>query len=98
MHTFVPSYALSPWLSYPGMPMFGITPCPVTIFTFGLLLLTTARVAWWIFVIPFVWSVIGGSAALLLGVPQDWLLLVSGVAIPLIVVRDRGRSHRAAIA
>jgi len=28
---------------YPEMPMFGITPCPVTLFTFGLLLLSTSR-------------------------------------------------------
>lgn len=77
---------------YPGMPTFGITPCPVTIFTFGLLLLTTARVPRWILVIPALWSLIGGSAALLLNVPQDWLLLISGfIAIPLIVLRDRRR-------
>jgi hypothetical protein len=75
---------------YPGMPMFGITPCPVTIFTFGLLLLTTAPVSRWILLIPFVWSLIGGSAALLLNVPQDWLLLLSGfITIPVLVVRDR---------
>lgn len=78
--------------AYPAMPMFGITPCPVTLFTFGLLLLTTAPVSRWILVIPFIWSLIGGSAALLLAVPQDWLLLVGGlVAIPLIVLRDRAR-------
>ncbi|MEJ8826971.1 DUF6064 family protein [Variovorax humicola] len=79
---------------YPEMPMFGITPCPVTVFTFGLLLLTTGPVSRWIVVIPFVWSLIGGSAALLLNVPQDLLLLVSGfIAIPLIVLRDRGSLH-----
>jgi len=33
---------------------------------------------------------VGGSAAILLDVPQDWLLLVSGlIAVPLIVIRDR---------
>ena len=75
---------------YPAMPMFGVTPCPVTIFTFGLLLLTTPPLSRWLPVIPFVWSLIGGSAAILLHVPQDWLLLVSGsVAVPLIVFRDR---------
>ena len=75
---------------YPEMPMFGVTPCPVTIFTFGLLLLTMRPVSRWLFVIPFVWSLIGGSAAILLHVPQDWLLLVSGfIAIPLIIFRDR---------
>jgi uncharacterized protein DUF6064 len=75
---------------YPEMPMFGITPCPVTIFTFGLLLLTVRPVPRLLFVIPFIWSLIGGSAAILLHVPQDWLLLVSGcIAVPLIVLRDR---------
>ena len=33
--------------------------------------------------IPFIWSLIGGSAAILLDVRQDWLLLVSGlIAVP----------------
>lgn len=63
--------------TYPEMPMFGVTPCPVTIFTFGMLLLTTQRLPRWLLVIPFVfvWSLIGGSAAIALGVTQDWLLL-----------------------
>lgn len=70
--------------------MFGITPCPVTLFTFGFLLMTTARVSMWVLVVPFLWSLIGGSAAVLLAIPQDWILLVSGVVtIPLIVLRDR---------
>jgi Family of unknown function (DUF6064) len=80
---------------YPEMPMFGITPCPVTLFTFGLLLLTLAAVPRWILVVPFIWSLIGGSAAILLGVPQDWVLLLSGiVAVPVIVLRDRGRPRQ----
>jgi hypothetical protein len=75
---------------WPAMPMFGVTPCPVTIFTFGLFLLTVRRFSHWLLVIPFVWSLIGGSAAILLDVPQDWLLLVSGVvSVLLIVIRDR---------
>lgn len=75
---------------YPAMPMFGVTPCPVTIFTFGLLLLAAPPLSGWLLVIPFVWSLIGGSAAILLRVPQDWLLLVSGfVAVPLIVFGNR---------
>jgi hypothetical protein len=61
----------------------------VTIFTFGMLLLTTSAVPRWLLVIPVIWSLIGGSAAILLHVPQDWLLLLSGlIAVPLIVVRD----------
>ncbi|TIP90190.1 MAG: hypothetical protein E5X60_27685 [Mesorhizobium sp.] len=68
------------------MPVFGVTPCPVTIFTFGFFLLAKPPVSGWVLAIPFIWSLIGGSAAFLLGVPQDWLLLVSGVvAVPLMV-------------
>ena len=75
---------------YPEMPLFGITPCPVTLFTFGLLLLTTSPVPRWLLVIPFIWSLVGGSATLVLGVPQDWPLLFSGLAtVALLVVRER---------
>ncbi len=76
--------------AYPNLPMFGITPCPVTIFTFGLLLMAKPGFSRWLLVIPFVWSLIGGSAAILLGVPQDWLLMASGfIAIPMIVLAGR---------
>ena len=75
---------------YPTMPMFGVTPCPVTIFTFGLFLLTVERLPRWLLIIPFLWSLVGGSAAILIDVPQDWFLLASGViAVPLVLVRDR---------
>jgi len=78
---------------WPALPMFGITPCPVTIFTFGMLLMTTARVPRVVLAIPFLWSLIGGSAAVLLSVQADWLLLASGVAaIVLLMLRDRGMS------
>lgn len=62
------------------LPMFGITPCPVTLFTFGLVFLATAPISRGLLVVPIVWSLIGGSAAFLLAVPQDWPLLFSGVA------------------
>lgn len=65
---------------YPAMPMFGITPCPLTLFTLGLLLLTVTRVPWRLLVVPVAWSLVGGSAALLLGIESDWPLLASGVA------------------
>jgi hypothetical protein len=76
--------------SFPGLPTFGVTPCPVTIFTFGLLLLTREPFPVSLLAIPALWSLIGGSAAILLNVPQDWMLLSSGIiAIPLIVARRR---------
>lgn len=84
--------------SYPQMPMFGVTPCPVTIFTFGLLLLAQPTVPRWVLVVPFAWSLMGGSAAFLLQVPQDWFLLLSGLAVIPIVMRDRRRQRTASFA
>jgi hypothetical protein len=65
---------------YPKAPQFGVTPCPVTIFTFGCLLLLKSPAKWWVFTLPVLWSLIGGTAAFLLDVPQDWILLASGPA------------------
>lgn len=76
--------------AYPAAPVFGVAPCPVTIFTFGLLLQTNGRTPWLAVAPAFVWSLIGGSAAFLLGVAQDWVLLVSGlVTVVLFATRHR---------
>jgi Family of unknown function (DUF6064) len=83
---------------YPTQPMFGITPCPVTLFTLGVLLLTSAPVPRWLLIIPLAWSLVGGSAAFMLGVPQDWPLLFSGLTIVYLVLRDRDRRHAGVLA
>lgn len=64
---------------YPRAPTFGV-PCPTTIFTAGLLL-ASAPARWTVSVIPIVWSAIGGSAAVLLGVRADLVLPVAGVLL-----------------
>lgn len=56
------------------LPAFGLTPCPLTLFTVGVLLLARGPVPRRVLVIPLVWSVVGGSAAVLLEMPQDWAL------------------------
>jgi hypothetical protein len=66
---------------YPWLPMFGITPCPLTLFTLGILLIANGPVPAWLLGIPLLWSIVGGSAAFLLGVAQDWLLLFSALAV-----------------
>lgn len=66
---------------YAAMPMFGITPCPVTLFSFGVLLLAQPPMPRRLLVIPLVWAMVGGSAAFLLAVPQDWPLLASGLLV-----------------
>ena len=63
---------------YPAAPTFGV-PCPTTIFTFGILLFSTNKVPWYIILIPFLWSLIGFSAALNLSVREDFGLVIAGV-------------------
>jgi hypothetical protein len=73
---------------YPKAPTFGL-PCPTTIFTFGLLLWTDMKVARSVLVIPFLWSIVGFSAALTLGIREDIGLVVAGiVGTGLILIRD----------
>jgi hypothetical protein len=74
---------------YPMTPLFGVAPCPTTIFTLGMLLLSNA--AWRLFVIPLVWSVIGGSAAVLLVVPQDYGLILAGAIAAMLITTRRWR-------
>ena len=74
---------------YPNIPIFGL-PCPTTIFTFGLLLWTTQRFPIYLLIIPFLWSIIGFSAALNLAVYQDYGLLIAGIlGTILILLRDK---------
>jgi hypothetical protein len=42
------------------------------------MLLLAHPVRWLTLAIPVLWSLLGGSAAFLLDVPQDWFLLFSG--------------------
>lgn len=72
---------------YPASPSFGITPCPLTIFTFGVLLLAS-RASWLLMVVPVLWAFVGGSAAVLLGVPEDWMLPISAVAAVVLMMRE----------
>jgi hypothetical protein len=65
---------------WPRAPMFGVAPCPTTIFTFGVLMLATPSVPWWLIAIPVIWALIGSTAAVLLGVPEDLGLLAAAVA------------------
>jgi hypothetical protein len=65
--------------AWPYAPMFGVAPCPTTIFTFGVLMLAVGPLPIWLVAIPVVWSAIGGTAAVLLNVPEDFGLVVSGI-------------------
>jgi hypothetical protein len=88
-------YPVLGWLlgqRYPSVPVFGITPCPLTLFTFGVLLVVRSAPRR-LLVVPALWALVGGSAAALLHVPQDWLLLASVLAVlPLLPAARRARA------
>jgi Family of unknown function (DUF6064) len=63
---------------FPATPTFGL-PCPTTIFTLGVLLWLQRPAPVSLLVIPLAWSVIGTTAALQLGVGEDFGLVVAGV-------------------
>jgi hypothetical protein len=71
--------------TYPASPTFGV-PCPTGIFTTGLLLTAAKPLPIAALVVPVLWAIIGGSAALLLGVTTDYVLLACA---PLLVWRVR---------
>ena len=74
---------------YPAAPTFGL-PCPTTIFSLGFLMLAQAPVPRRILVIPFLWSLLGATAATRLGIAEDFSLLVAGLlTVGLVLWRDR---------
>jgi len=74
---------------YPYAPTFGL-PCPTTIFTFGLLLLSDKKCPVIIVIIPFLWSVIGFTAAFNFGVLEDTGLLIAGLlTLPMLLIKNR---------
>jgi len=80
---------------YPNSPGFGVAPCPTTIFTFGLLLWTTRKIPVPILIIPFLWSLVGFSAALSLGIREDFGLPVAGIlGIILIPIHNKRLPRR----
>jgi hypothetical protein len=62
-------------------PMFGVPPCPMTIFTIGMLLLARGLWVFWLSIIPFLWSLIELMAALHLGMYEDLGLPLGGIVL-----------------
>jgi len=74
---------------YPSSPTFGL-PCPATIFTFGLLLLIDKKIPGLVIIIPFVWSIMGFTAAFNFGIVEDTGLIISGLlTLTLVFIRNK---------
>lgn len=63
---------------YPQSLPFGLVPCPLTVFTFGLLLMTNKKFPRRFLIIPCLWS-LGGFIPVSVGVLEDIGLVVAGV-------------------
>jgi hypothetical protein len=62
-------------------PMFGVAPCPTTIFTIGVLLMARGRWVAWLAIIPFLWSLVGILAVTQLEMLEDFVLPIAGVTL-----------------
>lgn len=62
--------------AWPKMPTFG-TPCPVGLFTCGLLLWAKGPVPKLLLLVPVTWAVLATIAAIELGMSEDWGLLIA---------------------
>ena len=53
-------------------------PCPTTIFTFGIFLLSSGKFPKYLLIIPLLWALTGTTAAIKFCVVQDFMLIISG--------------------
>jgi hypothetical protein len=82
---------------YPQSATFG-APCPTTIFTFGVFLWTNEKVPFDVVAIPFVWSMIGSTAAISLGMWEDGGLFVAGLLGTALLILKNTRLSTANVA
>jgi Family of unknown function (DUF6064) len=85
--------ALGFWAGHGLMagPIFGVAPCPTTIFTIGFLLLARGRWVIWLSVIPVLWSLVGLAAALQLGMFEDLALPLASLVLLVTLVFEAYR-------
>lgn len=76
---------------YPSSPTFGL-PCPTTIFTFGILLFHKGKLPVGLIIIPLIWSLLGFTAALKLGIYEDTGLLIAGIVTSILVFYKKKNS------
>jgi len=66
--------------AFPAAPTFGV-PCPLTIFTLGILLIARAPYPRALFAIPLVWAVVGTFLGMELKIREDFALIVAAALV-----------------
>lgn len=74
-------------------PMFGVAPCPTTIFTIGLLMMARGRWTVLLSAIPILWSAVGLAAAIQLKILEDLGLPVAGLILAIMLSSDTLRER-----
>jgi hypothetical protein len=77
---------------YPAMPTFG-APCPLVIFTLGLLVTVKPRIPAALVAIAAIWALFATSAAIQFGIYEDFGLTTAATVVAIIVWRERRTSH-----
>ena len=73
---------------WPNGPTFG-APCPVVLFTFGVLFWADSTLPKSLLVLPLGWAFLGTSAAIEFGIYEDWGLIVAGILATLLLLARR---------
>lgn len=76
---------------FPQGPVFGVAPCPVCIFTCGVLLFNKRRTPIALVMIPLIWSLMGTFAVVILRVYADLGEVIVGVATALVIMHNNRR-------
>jgi hypothetical protein len=87
-----PRIAAAAGHAYPRSPVFGVAPCPTTIFTIAVLLLAE-RPCPVLLTIPMAWSLVGLTAAAQLGMVEDYGLAAAGLAAVVVLAARRLRTR-----
>lgn len=83
---------------FPDGPAFGVAPCPVIMFTLGMLLLTDDHLPRHVIVIPGLLGILGLGSGLMFGAAEDLPLAIAGpLAAYLIMRRTRPGSTVGAV-
>lgn len=77
---------------YPQASLIGLTPCPLTLFTFGLLLLTSSAVPIILLIIPLFWG-LSGVLWISIGMWED-IGMVLGSLIALVLILRRNKKFK----
>jgi hypothetical protein len=80
---------------YPSAPTFG-APCPLVIFTLGMLLWNVRKTPWYLLVIPMTWSAIATIGAFATGVFEDLALTLAAIVVLLVELQPRLHFHHPA--